>query len=224
VCRGRVEVVVQLLAVLAVVALVAGNAEHALLEDRVLGVPERDGEAEVLVVVGDAREAVLAPAIGARTGVLVREMGPCIAVTRVVLTDRRLTDGKKSMISTSTEMAEIEATYPLTLTNVRTPSLPVPLAILVLLQPELLDTNVAVAEAVDQPLAVAATVRRVRFGRGLLGRRVGLSGLGRCGSLRVRHHRRRLGDPDFERWVLGTRGRGSVGSSGRCRGAILASK
>jgi hypothetical protein len=78
-----------------VVALVAGNAEHALLEDRVLGVPERDGEAEVLVVVGDAREAVLAPAIGARTGVLVREMGPCIAVTRVVLTDRRLTDGKK---------------------------------------------------------------------------------------------------------------------------------
>ena len=43
--RGGVEVVVELLDVLAVVALGAGQAEQALLEDRVALVPEREREA-----------------------------------------------------------------------------------------------------------------------------------------------------------------------------------
>ena len=69
--RRAVEVEVVLLDVLAVVALAVGQAEQPLLEDRVLAVPEREREAEPLLVVGDAGEAVLAPAIGARARLVV---------------------------------------------------------------------------------------------------------------------------------------------------------
>ena len=83
----RVEVEVVLLDVLAVVALVAGQAEQALLEDRVAPVPQREREADPLVAVADAGEAVLVPAIGARSRVIVREVVPRGAVGAVVLAD-----------------------------------------------------------------------------------------------------------------------------------------
>ena len=66
--RRGVEVEVVLLDVLAVVALAVGQAEQPLLEDRVLAVPQGQREAELLLVVGDAGEAVLAPAVGAASG------------------------------------------------------------------------------------------------------------------------------------------------------------
>jgi hypothetical protein len=69
--RGGVEVVVALLDVLAVVALGPGEPEQPLLEDGVGGVPEREGEAEPALAVGDAEEAVLAPAVAAGAGVVV---------------------------------------------------------------------------------------------------------------------------------------------------------
>src|SRR5207302_10740742 len=72
--RGRaVEVEVVFLDVLAVVALMAREPEQALLEGGVAAVPQRRREAEALVVVRDAGETVLAPAGGARPGVLVWE-------------------------------------------------------------------------------------------------------------------------------------------------------
>src|SRR5512147_2391509 len=86
--RRRVEVEVVLLHVLAVVALVAGEAEEALLEDRVAAVPHRQREADELVAVADAGDAVLAPAIGARAGVVVREELPGVAPGAVVLAHR----------------------------------------------------------------------------------------------------------------------------------------
>ena len=67
--RRGVEVEVVLLHVLAVVALGAGQAEEALLQDRIAAVPERQREAEARVAVADAGEAVLAPAVGARARV-----------------------------------------------------------------------------------------------------------------------------------------------------------
>ena len=76
----RVEVEVALLDVLAVIALVAGQAEEPLLQDRIAAVPQRDREADALMAVGDAAEAVLVPAIGARTRVIVREVLPGGAV------------------------------------------------------------------------------------------------------------------------------------------------
>jgi hypothetical protein len=56
-----------------VVALAVGEAEEALLENRIGAVPECQGEAEDLLVVRDAAEPVLVPAIGARPRLVVAE-------------------------------------------------------------------------------------------------------------------------------------------------------
>src|SRR5262249_13377650 len=83
--RRAVEVEVILLDVLAVVALAIGQPKQALLEDRVRTVPQGDGETQPLLVVGDAGQAVLAPAVGAAAGLVVREVVPGVAALRVVL-------------------------------------------------------------------------------------------------------------------------------------------
>lgn len=82
---GRVEVVVELLHVFAVVSLVAGDTKEAFLEDAVLAIPEGEAETKTLVVVGNTTETVFTPPVYARAGVLVREMAPCVAVRRVIL-------------------------------------------------------------------------------------------------------------------------------------------
>ena len=69
--RRAVEVEVVLLDILAVVAFAVGQAEEPFLQDGVLAVPQRQGEAEALLVVGDAGQAVLAPAVGAGAGLVV---------------------------------------------------------------------------------------------------------------------------------------------------------
>jgi hypothetical protein len=79
---GAVEIVVALLAVFAVVALIAGEAEEALLEDGIAAVPESDGEADLLAPVADASQAVLIPAVRLRAGLIVRKIfpgGPAVA-------------------------------------------------------------------------------------------------------------------------------------------------
>ena len=86
--RRAVEVEVVLLDVLAVIALAVGQAEQALLQDRVLAVPEGQREAEPLLVVGDAGQPVFAPAIGARAGLIVGEVIPGVAALAVVLAHR----------------------------------------------------------------------------------------------------------------------------------------
>src|SRR5262245_46534235 len=85
--RGGVEVPVALLDVVGVVALRVGQAEEALLEDGVLLVPQGQVEAQAALAVGDAEQAILAPAVGATAGVLLREIIPETAVGRVVLAD-----------------------------------------------------------------------------------------------------------------------------------------
>ena len=86
--RRRVDVEVVLLDVLAVVPLAVGEAERALLEDGVPLVPEGEGEAQALLVVGDPAEAVLAPPVGPGAGLVVGEVVPGVAVLAVVLADR----------------------------------------------------------------------------------------------------------------------------------------
>src|SRR5581483_3812493 len=100
--RG-VEVVVALLDVLAVVALGTPEPEQALLQDGVLSVPEREREAEAALPVADPEQPVLAPAVGAAPGVIVREVVPHGTVGGVVLAHRA----------------------PLALRQVRSPPLPV---------------------------------------------------------------------------------------------------
>src|SRR5215813_13628039 len=86
--RGAVEVIVILLDVLPVIGLAIGQAVHPLLEDRVLAVPQGERKAQSLLVVADTGEAVLAPVIGARPGLIMSEVVPRIAVLAIVLADR----------------------------------------------------------------------------------------------------------------------------------------
>jgi hypothetical protein len=87
--RGRrVEVEVVLLHVLAVVALAVGEPEEALFEDGILPVPQGQREAQALFVIGKAGDAVLAPAVGARAGLIVGEEIPRVSPFAVVLADR----------------------------------------------------------------------------------------------------------------------------------------
>jgi hypothetical protein len=82
---GRVEVVPVLLDVLPVVCLAGHEAEEALLQDGVALVPESEGEAEHLVAIADAGQAVLTPAVGLAARELVGEVVPGGAVGTVVL-------------------------------------------------------------------------------------------------------------------------------------------
>src|SRR6059058_4446883 len=79
---------VALLDVLAMVRLAGHEAEVALLEDRVLLVPERQRPAEDLVAIAESGDAVLAPSERLRPGEVVRQVRPRIAVRAVVLAHR----------------------------------------------------------------------------------------------------------------------------------------
>src|SRR5262249_1307735 len=57
-------------------------------EDRVRAVPERQGEAEALSLVGDAGQAVLPPSVGARTRLVMSEVVPGVSAFAVVLAHR----------------------------------------------------------------------------------------------------------------------------------------
>ena len=86
--RRAVEVEVVLLDVLAVIPFGVGEAEEPLLEDRIVAVPQRQREAEDLSIVRYAGEAILAPAVGARSSEVVTEMVPGVAVGAVVFANR----------------------------------------------------------------------------------------------------------------------------------------
>jgi hypothetical protein len=105
--RGRVEVKVELLDVLAVIALAdgearamsgrwergpgthlcAGQAIEALLEDRVAAIPQRDGEAQAALAIAEAEQTVFAPAVRTRPRMVVRKVCPAATVRRVVFAD-----------------------------------------------------------------------------------------------------------------------------------------
>ena len=85
--RRAVEVVVVLLHILAMIAFAVGQAEEPFLEDRILAVPQGERKTEPLLVVRNAGKAVLAPAVGARSGLIVAEIVPGIAILAVVLAD-----------------------------------------------------------------------------------------------------------------------------------------
>ena len=85
---GAIEVPPELLHVLAVVALGIGEPEHPLLQDGIAAVPQGERQAPELVIVAEARDAVLAPAIGPGPGLVVRHVIPGVAVRAVILPHR----------------------------------------------------------------------------------------------------------------------------------------
>ena len=96
------------------IALGAGEAEQPLLENRVAAVPKCEREAEPAFAIADAQQAILAPAVGAAAGLVVREVVPGVAVLGVVLAHRA----------------------PLPLGEIRAPPLPVLAAAVAFFQPE----------------------------------------------------------------------------------------
>src|SRR4030095_699463 len=78
----------ELFHILAVIALAIGQAEQAFLQDRILAVPECNREAQALLCVAEAADAVFAPPIGAATRMLMGEVTPGIAVGTVVFAHR----------------------------------------------------------------------------------------------------------------------------------------
>ena len=88
VAGNRVQVPPVLLDVLAVVALRAGQPERALLQDRVPAVPQRQAQAQPLLDVAEPGQPVLAPPVGLRPRMVVRQVIPRVAVGAVVLPHR----------------------------------------------------------------------------------------------------------------------------------------
>ena len=87
--RGcRVEVEVVFLDVLAVVSLLAAEAEHPLLEDRVTAVPQRQRQAKPLAVVADSGDTLLTPPVRLAAGHVVGGEAPGRALGAVVLAHR----------------------------------------------------------------------------------------------------------------------------------------
>src|SRR6516225_9953086 len=86
--RRAVEIVIIFFDILAVIALGIGQSEEALLQDRVLSVPQGNSKAQPVVVVAETGQAILAPVIGAGAGLIVGEVVPRIPVLAVVLPDR----------------------------------------------------------------------------------------------------------------------------------------
>ena len=80
-----VRIVIGLLHILAVIALGIGEAEQALLQDRVAPVPQRQPQADMLLIIAKPANPVLAPAIGAAAGMVMRERGPSIPIRAVIL-------------------------------------------------------------------------------------------------------------------------------------------
>ena len=83
--RRAVEVEVIFLDVLPMVAFAVGQPEEAFLKDGIPPVPQRQGEAEPLFVVGEAGQAILTPAVGARAGLVMGEIIPGVTAFAVIL-------------------------------------------------------------------------------------------------------------------------------------------
>jgi hypothetical protein len=83
-----VEIEVALLDIFAVIAFIAGETEHPLLQNRIDAVPQRQCEAQLLSVIGNAGDAVFAPAVGLGACGIVAEVFPGGAIRAVVLAHR----------------------------------------------------------------------------------------------------------------------------------------
>jgi len=83
--RSGIQIVIQFLDVFSVISLMACHSKESFFENGILAVPERERKTEALMIVGDPGDAIFAPPICARASLLVREMTPGIAISRIIL-------------------------------------------------------------------------------------------------------------------------------------------
>ena len=86
--RRGVEVIIKFLHVLAVIAFAVRETKEPFLQNRIFAVPQRQRQTEALLLVADAGQTILAPAIGAAAGVVVRKVIPRRAAGAVILAHR----------------------------------------------------------------------------------------------------------------------------------------
>jgi hypothetical protein len=86
--RRRIQVVIEFLHVLPMIALAVGQAKEPLFENRVTAIPQRQSQADSLLVIADACDAVLAPTVGSAASMVVRQIFPRVAMWTVVLAYR----------------------------------------------------------------------------------------------------------------------------------------
>src|SRR5262249_38932813 len=86
--RRRIEVVVDLLDILAMIRLGVRQSEQTLLQDRVLPIPQGEPQTKALLLIAQPRDAILAPAIRAAPRVIVREVFPRRSAPRIILPNR----------------------------------------------------------------------------------------------------------------------------------------
>ena len=134
VCGRTVEVKVVFLNVLTVVALAVGEAKHTFFKNGVLAVPQGDAETKQLLIVADPCKPILAPVIGTRSRLVMREVVPGIAVLAIILADRT----------------------PLPLAQVRTPLFPGSFACASLLKSDVFDCHVFLEWKLRSLPAIAA--------------------------------------------------------------------
>ena len=79
-----VEVVVAFLDIFAVVTLLIRQAKCTFFEDRIFSIPESQGDAELLIGIADAANAIFPPAISPRACHAVRKIIPGIARGAIV--------------------------------------------------------------------------------------------------------------------------------------------
>jgi hypothetical protein len=70
------------------ITLAPSEPKEPFFQDRIMAIPKRYGKAQPLVVIGEPGEAVLPPAIGARTSVIVWKKIPGSAGGAVVFAHR----------------------------------------------------------------------------------------------------------------------------------------
>src|SRR5271170_1637269 len=86
---GRaVEVKVVFFDVLAVVGLAVRKTERTFLKDWIFAIPQGHAKAQQLLVIADAGKTILAPVIRARSGLVMGEVVPGIAVLAVIFSNR----------------------------------------------------------------------------------------------------------------------------------------
>src|ERR1700749_825027 len=86
--RQVIDVEVVLLDVLTVISFGIGQAEQALLQDRVPLVPQRKSQAPALLVGAEPGDAILPPAVRARPCLIMTEIRPGVLAVAVVFPDR----------------------------------------------------------------------------------------------------------------------------------------
>ena len=85
--RCRIEIEIAFLRILTVIPFAVAQPEQPFLHDRIFSVPQPQREAETLTVVGNTGEAVFAPTVSSRTGLIMGEVIPGVSAFAVVLTD-----------------------------------------------------------------------------------------------------------------------------------------